>query len=647
MIYYREGSAGGEFNQYVVNKEFESVSEYIIAETPAHREEWGLPPTAELASIRLDRSRRLTVSGDTLFFCCAFDCGFLSSPGQDIEDADVISLDVAGTALFHPLGTKKVDFLCTDVHMHRDRAGENCTPSFPGVSVSQKLHPAFGYNEEQRNKVLETEANRFLTQYWPEALHTVSSVPLRQIAEEKMGLQVYTGYKLQENQTALGLTVFRTQRLAVEDEETGEMVMRRFPRGSIIIDSDTMWNRGLGSFNFTLAHEMYHWFAHRVHIAFMDIIGKPDDYERIQGHLESQANGVGARILMPGFAVTEKYKEAMAGSEDADTYEMAVSECARFFGASKTAMKKRLHELGLHEKTRRPTVRRRLDVVEMFAQYAADKTFRDLLDSGLYRYLRGFVIRNDPKYISEDGLTEYARQHPDECILTFREAYETQVEGDGHLLYRKDDYFSRRADYDARMAEDPALMQQMAEKLSSMREKYLSALGDEETFCQFITPIITQINTKYMGLYIRDEMDDGFDAGQFIVDPGKRYRSRYFETYDFQTGKKIKITEPEVFQNKTPIGYKMFERMRRDDWNDLELDMAIAVCAGYHLDMDTTENALLHAGYILLRHNPRHLVFRFLISHCREMYEDTGTFNTLLILLGEEEVGTKKKLPKK
>jgi hypothetical protein len=54
--------------------------------------------------------------------------------------------------------------------------------------VSQKLHPAFGYNEEQRNKVLETEANRFLTQYWPEALHTVSSVPLRQIAEEKMGL---------------------------------------------------------------------------------------------------------------------------------------------------------------------------------------------------------------------------------------------------------------------------------------------------------------------------------------------------------------------------------------------------------------------------------------------------------------------------
>lgn len=76
MIYYREGSAGGEFNQYVVNKEFESVSESIIAETPAHREEWGLSPTAELASIRLDRSRRLTVSGDTLFFAAPLTVGF-------------------------------------------------------------------------------------------------------------------------------------------------------------------------------------------------------------------------------------------------------------------------------------------------------------------------------------------------------------------------------------------------------------------------------------------------------------------------------------------------------------------------------------------------------------------------------------------
>ena len=110
--------------------------------------------------------------------------------------------------------------------------------------------------------------------------------------------------------------------------------------------------------------------------------------------------------------------------------------------------------------------------------------------------------------------------------------------------------------------------------------------------------------------------------------------------------RKRKTTEPEVFQDKTLIGYKMFEKMRRNDWNDPELGMVIAVCAGYHLDMEKTEEALLRAGYILLPHIPKHLVYRFLITHCRDQYEDTGTFNTLLILLGEKEVGTNKLPPK-
>ena len=43
----------------------------------------------------------------------------------------------------------------------------------------------------------------------------------------------------------------------------------------------------------------------------------------------------------------------------------------------------------------------------------------------------------------------------------------------------------------------------------------------------------------------------------------------------------------------------------------------------------------------------RHLVFRFLTAHCRGEYTDTATFNTLLILLGEKEIGTNKHEKKK
>lgn len=569
-------------------------------------------------------------------------------------------LDVAGKILFYPPGTKKYRMELLEVHPNYRYAGDReCREiRFPGVRVSQNLHPAFGFNEEQRHKKLEEEAERFLAQFYPEALTSVTDVPLQRIAEEKMKLHIFTGYRLPEDMDTLGLTVFHKQKITVTDEETGELLSWEFPRGSILVDSDVMWNRGLGSFQFTLAHEMYHWFAHRVHMAFMDIVGRPDDYEKIKGHLESQADGVGARILMPRHAIEEKYREALeqAGSEsitvpgvavDTDTYEMAVSACSAFFHASKTAVKKRLHELGLHEEIRIPAVRTRLDIVEMFTQYASDSTFRDLLDSGIYRYLKGYVVRNDPKYIEDERLTDYAREHPGECIMTFREQYRTAgVGGVDHLLFRKDSYFSRRADYDERMKREPELIKQLQDKLAAAKEAFLGYYVKQESFSQFMMPIITELNTKYMGLDVRDEVDDGLEEGKLVIKPDKRYRSRYFTQYDFQTGKTIRITEPEVFQDKTLIGYKMFEKMRRDDWNTVELTLAVAVCAGYHLDIETTEHALLCAGYVLNPYDSKQLVYRFLIIHCRDQYKDTGTFNTLLILLGENEIGTKKTPPK-
>ena len=666
MICYKDSPPFGKFNRFISDACLEEIAAFIQRQVPDHAHEWGLPwitkdnaAAAGLGFIQLNSTRDLFVSGDTLYFRSVFDCRFPKNAEEDPVDGDGPLLDVAGKILFYPPGTKKYRLELLEVHPDYRYAGDKEYHGirFPGVRVNQNLYPAFGFNEEQRHKKLEEEAERFLTQFYPQALISVTDVPLRRIAEELMKLHIFTGYRLPEDMDTLGLTVFQRQKITVTDEETGELVLCEFPRGSILVDPDVVWDRGLGSFQFTLAHEMYHWFAHRVHMAFMDIVGRPDDYEKIKGHLESQADGVAARILMPRHAIEAKYREALelAGSEiitvqgataDADTYEMAVASCAAFFHASKTAVKKRLRELGLHKEIRTPAVRARLDIVEMFTQYATDSTFRDLLDSGIYRYLKGYVIRNDPKYIDGGRLTDYAREHPGECIMTFREQYRTAGEGSDHLLFRKDAYFSRRADYDERIKREPELMKKLQDKLMAAKEAFLRSYGKQETFCQFMMPIITDINTKHMGLDVLDEADDGLEEGKLVLNLDKRYRSRYFTQYDFQTGKKIRITEPEVFQTKTLIGYKMFEKIRRNDWNNPELDMVIAICAGYHLDMGTTEEALLRAGYVLIPYVPKHMVYRFLVMHCRDQYEDTGTFNTLLILLGEEEIGTKKAPPK-
>lgn len=186
-------------------------------------------------------------------------------------------------------------------------------------------------------------------------------------------------------------------------------------------------------------------------------------------------------------------------------------------------------------------------------------------------------------------------------------------------------------------------MQMLAERLQKQKELYISSLENTGSFRAFMLPIITKVNTKIMELDICDELDDGLEEGKLMLSPDKRYKSRYFLHYDFQTGKSIRITEPEVFQDKTMVGYKMFEQMRRKGWNNPDLGLVLAVCAGYHLDMATAEKALLCAGYVLIPHVATHLVYRFFISHCCDQYNDTATFNTLLILLGEKEVGTNKK----
>ena len=281
MIYWRKSPPNGMFNKFVNEQLLERIAVFIQEKACMESGNWELPSITDenskdvkLGFIRLDHTGHLFVSGDTLFFSSTFDCRFLMSPDEGYEDAPGAMLDVIGRILFHPPGTKKYDMTLLEIHPYHSfpRSEENYVPHFPGVRVSQMLHPSFGFNERQRHDVLEKEAERFLRQFCPDALESASPVPLRQIAEDKMGAQVYTGYRLTEHTDSLGLTLFQTQKLAVTDEETGEQTILRFPRGSIVIDADTIWDRGLGSFNFTLAHEMYHWYAHRVHMAFMDIM---------------------------------------------------------------------------------------------------------------------------------------------------------------------------------------------------------------------------------------------------------------------------------------------------------------------------------------------------------------------------------------
>ena len=80
---------------------------------------------------------------------------------------------------------------------------------FPGVSANQNLLPDLsGINDATHKESLEKEAERFLMQYCREALEQPQAVPIRQIAEEKMGINLIVDKSLSDDLSVFGETVF-------------------------------------------------------------------------------------------------------------------------------------------------------------------------------------------------------------------------------------------------------------------------------------------------------------------------------------------------------------------------------------------------------------------------------------------------------
>lgn len=61
---------------------------------------------------------------------------------------------------------------------------------------------------------------------------------------------------------------------------------------------------------------------------------------------------------------------------------------------------------------------------DVFYEYSTNESFRELLDSGKFKYVDGYIIINDEKYILKDEtgkytLTEYAWDNLTECTISF------------------------------------------------------------------------------------------------------------------------------------------------------------------------------------------------------------------------------------
>ena len=158
--------------------------------------------------------------------------------------------------------------------------------------------------------------------------------------------------------------------------------------------------RNMGNYTFTLAHEVYHWYAHRaymlVRMQTQHIPAVQRCYVNGSGRhspeelAEIQANAVAARILMPRKAVQIKYGEVLQKYGTAD--EMVVADLAIFFAVSKQTMRIRLKELGLMDNAAPQQDMRRIDRLSLFDVFSTDRNLQRLLVSGAYRYVDGYIL---------------------------------------------------------------------------------------------------------------------------------------------------------------------------------------------------------------------------------------------------------------
>ncbi len=694
MIEFDKWAPAGAFNHFLHDRHMQDVADYIMRNPPAKGADWGFPdldvlPTENLCYLKIDRSRAIFIQGDTAYFCHTFLCKF--SITDDFDDYGTY-LDIDGRIDFHG---KTYDFSLHGIHYYEqnvlsDTHTQNYIPKYPGVRANQLLIPELsGMTDAQKQRRLDTEAMWFLKTYCPAALEMVMPVPIRKIVEDELHLTIITDKKLSDSLEILGEVLFYARRLTVTDENTGEEETLVFPRGSILIDSDVFWERGLGSFNFTLAHEIYHWLRHRVHIQFMQFVEIPEDYAKAKEIMEIQANGFAARVLMPTHSVRKYYTDMLGGNSDAESSEMAVSRTARFFGVSKTSVNFRLNGMGICEYKAPPAIRRRIDAEELLELYLTDGMLCELLETEAYLYIDGYVVKNDPLYIEEVRLgippeladsddeltlTEYALSHIEECTLPFRKVSNRLVSEKVEQVLHKAGSYSLTMDYNIRMQltkegkrieeDHPNLSDRERQAIQEKRqqterlqtgyqakfERFWDRAHKWPTFCEYILPIIMKKNEQFMTLDILDDHDDALQEQQ-----GKKrkkvshigikqldfgYQSRYFWAEDFPTGKRRRIPETEVFQARTLVSYKIFVQIRSNRWEKPSLDMVVAICAGYHLTMPEVEEALKYAGYYLL-YNRTHLVYRFLFTVGRDLFHDTDTFNTYLMFLNEKPLGSK------
>ena len=462
---------------------------------------------------------------------------------------------------------------------------------------------------------LENAATKFLGKYYPEALDSPMPIDVAKLVD-RMGLRVLS-YQLTEDFSVFGQIFFSDTEANVYDVTQRISVKRHFNAGTIVVDPQTFLLRNLGSFNNTVVHECVHWDLHQKAFAlerlFNDeatqikciVIGgiKTETERSATDWMEWQANELAPRIQMPltqfrlkATETIKKYQRLMKTESLIDIIESVIDDLASFYCVSRCAAKIRMVNAGFD------FARGAFNYVD--GQYIEPHTFKEgalgknetysisfkdavieLLCNqelraqtlnGEYLFVDAHVCLNDNKYLSYDSLgkphlSRYAREHMDECCLSFKLA------------------LKHRTKYSEQFYKECVLYRDVNSGLYF--EAHFSPEGNTDVMAR--AKKIAQVNKEV--IEIKKSLPMCFSESLVKI-------------MDW-----LGITE-EVLAEESRLSTKTIQRLRTNDNYNVSLRTVIAICIGMHLHPVLSQHLIEVAGLAFKYASEEQMLFHFLIT---------------------------------
>jgi transcriptional regulator with XRE-family HTH domain len=324
---------------------------------------------------------------------------------------------------------------------------------------------------------LEAVATDFLKRNYPKALLQPMAVDPEELAES-MGLKVKLR-RITGDCSVFGQIYFHDSEAEFYDAESDSTVCELVEAKTIFVDPDTYFLYNLGKVNNTIVHECVHWDLHRKAFELERLYNK--DASRIKCQvtggvvgnsrtatewMEWQANALAPRIQMPlamfktqASKYIKKYRDLLHKDDIIDVIEPVIDELASFFCVSRLAAKIRMVDTGYEEaigafiyidgryvaphRFKKDAIRENqtfsISAEEAAIQTLTNKSLGDLVKTGIYQYVDSHFVLNHPRYLVQHPggltyLTDYARNHMDECCIPFDMTIKSSDKKDYHSV---------------------------------------------------------------------------------------------------------------------------------------------------------------------------------------------------------------------